>query len=240
MNLRRTIAAATLCLASVVLAAAGPRLAPEQLRHIRTVAVISSLGNSFQFERVPDSAFEWLHAPDSRFLETSDWQIDPLVAKTLRENLSKRFKVEAIAYKPADFATWNAALLRRATLDLNGDPGIDAYVIVLRDWRRDEIGDSVHRLGGLGLYRRDGRKSKYGIYACYRIVVVDALTGAMLASRAAVQPDGAMPWLPADAALWPKTPNDLSDAQRSALAADEKKLIGATLLRTLIQMNLTR
>jgi hypothetical protein len=229
-----------LCLASILLGAAGPRLAPEELRHIRTVAVISALGNSFQFERVPDSAFEWLHAPDARFLETSDWQIDPLVTKALTEYLSKRFKVEPVAYKPADFATWNALLLRRATLDLNGDPGIDAYVIVLRDWRHDEIGDSVHRLGGLGLYRRDGRKPKYGVYACYRIVVVDALTGAVFASRAAVTPDGALPWLPADAALWPKTPNDLSEAQRSILAADEKKLVGATLLPTLIQMNLTR
>jgi hypothetical protein len=229
-----------LCLASLFLIAAGPRLAPEQLRHFRTVAVISALGNSFQFERVPDTSFEWLHAPDSRFLETSDWGIDPLVEKTLTENLSRRFKVEPIAYRPADFSTWNATLLRRATLDLNGDPGIDAYVVVLRDWRHDEIGESVHRLGGLGLYRRDGREAKYGVYASYRIVVVDALTGAVLASRAAVLSNGALPWLPAGAALWPKTPNDLSGAQRSILAADEKKLVGATLLRTLIQMNLTR
>lgn len=236
----RAAAAAGFVLAAILLGAAGPRLAPEQLRHIRTVAVISALGNSFQFERVPDTPFEWLHPPDSHFLETSDWGIDPLVEKMLTENLAKRFKVETIAYKPAEFATWNAELLRRAALDLNGDPGIDAYVVVLRDWRRDEIGESVHRLGGLGLYSRDGRKPKYGIYACYRVVVVDALTGAILASRAAVMPDGALPWLPADAALWPKTPNDLSEAQRSMLAADEKKLIGATLLRTLIQMNLTR
>jgi hypothetical protein len=240
---RRTIAAAGFALAAIFLGAAGPytdRLAPDQLRHIKTVAVISSLGNSFQFERVPDAPFAWLAPPDSRFLETSDWKIDPLVTHTVTAGLARRFKVETIAYKPADFSTWSAMLLTRATLDLNGDPGIDAYVLVLRDWRRDAIGGSVHQLGGLGLYRKDGARPKYGVFACYRVVVVDALTGAMLASRAARFPNGALPWVQANADLWPKTPNNLSDAQRTTLAADEKALIDATLLPTLIQMNLTR
>lgn len=234
------MAAAGFMLAACFLAAAGPytdRLSPDELRHIRTVAVISALGGSFQFERVPDGPFAWLAPPDSRFLEISDWGLDPLIARTVTTSLAKRVKVETIAYKPADFSTWNASLLKHAALDLNGDPGIDAYVLVLRDWRSDAIGGSAHRLGGLGLYRNDGR---YGVYACFRVVVVDALTGTILASRAAVMPNGALPWLPAAPELWPKTPDHLTETQGTALATDEKKLIDATLLPTLLQLNLTR
>ncbi|MGO8714166.1 MAG: hypothetical protein ACLQUZ_19285 [Rhizomicrobium sp.] len=226
-----------------VLCAAGPysgRLSPGDLRHIRTVAVISAVGHSFLFQHVSNKAFEWLGPPDSHFLEISDWALDPLVTREVTAALAKHFAIKPVVFEPADFSSWDYSLLRRDTLDLNVDPAIDAYVLILRDWRADEIGDSVHALGGLGLYRRDGGPAKYGVFASYRIVVVDAITGDTIASRAALLRDGALPWLPADPSLWPKTQNDLTDAQRATLQAEETKLIEATLLRTLAQMNLAR
>jgi hypothetical protein len=245
IHFRRSAAPASIFFAALLLSASGPyttRLSPLDHRTIKTVAVISALGHTFLFERVPSNDFEWLGPPDSHFLEISDWAIDPAAARTVTAALAKRFTVKPIVFRPADFSTWDYANLKSAALNLNGDPAIDAYVLILRDWRPDEIGYGVHGLGGLGLYRKDRARGhpKLGVFASYRIVVVDALTGDTIASRAALLPNNALPWLPEDASLWPKTPNALTDTQRAALAVAETKLIDATLQRTLVQMNLTR
>lgn len=216
------------------------RLSAKDLHRIKTVAVISALGGSFLFQHVRAGAFEWLGPPDSHFLEISDWNLDAEIEIETTRALATRFVVKPIFFEPADFSTWSYGLLKRNTLALNGDPAIDAYVLILRDWRPDDIGHSVHALGGLGLYRRDGAKMKFGVFASYRVVVVDALTGRTLASRPALLPSGALPWLPAAARLWPKTQNDLTPAQRDVLASDEMRLIDKTLLATLAKIGLTR
>lgn len=241
--MRRVGAAIFFVFAALALGAAGPysgRLSTDDLKHIKTVAIISAIGRSFLFQHVRDAPFEWLGPPDSHFLEISDWALDPLIMRDVTAALTSHFAIKPVAFEPANFSTWDVSLLRRDTLDLNADPAIDAYVMILRDWRGDEIGHSVHALGGLGLYRRDGRKPKYAVFASYRIVVVDANTGTVIASRAALTRDGHLPLLIADPKLWPQTPNDLSDAQRAILEADVTALIAATLPQTLARMNLAR
>jgi hypothetical protein len=230
-------------IAAVLLCAAGPytaKLSPPDLRRIHTVAVISALGSTFLFQHVRNTQLEWLGPPDSHYLEISDWALDQKIARDVTAALEKRFVVKPIAFESANFSSWNERLLRQASLDLNGDPAIDAYVLVLRDWHYDLIGHSVHELCGLGLYRRDGNAARYGVFAGYRVVVVDALTGDIIASREALTRDGKLPWAPVDPALWPKTQNDLTPAQRATLVADETGLLDATLVQTLQQLNLVR
>jgi len=79
-----------------------------------------------------------------------------------------------------------------------------------------------------------------GVFAAYRIVVIDAHTGEIFASRPATASAESLPWMETPTALWPKTPNDLSDAERVTLQADVSKLIDSTLLRTLARLKLTR
>jgi hypothetical protein len=239
---KRIAALTGFVLAALSGAAAGEEcLSRDDLGHIKTVGVISAVGQTFLFQHIRDARFEWFGPPDSHFLEISDWALDSLVTREVTTALAKRFAIKPVFYDPADFSAWDDGLLRHHTLDLNVDPAIDAYVLILRDWRRDEIGHSVHDLGGLGVYRRDEAKGvKLGLFASYRIAVVDALTGKTIASRAALFPDGALPWMPIAPALWPATQNDLTDKQSALLTADETKLIEATLLPTLSAMNLTR
>ena len=216
--------AAALLLAALS-SAAGPysgRLSDDDLDRIRTIGIVSDIGHSFVFEQVRERRAEWFGPPDSHFLETSDWGLDAHANELARTALGPRLTVKPVAFVPADFSSWDYALLKHATLDLNADPAIDAYVLILRDVCGDAIGHSVHALEGLGLYRRG---TKLGLFACYRIVVVDALTGDTLASRAAGTQG--LPWLPV--AFWPRTPNDLTAPQSAALAGLETKLIDATL-----------
>lgn len=233
---------AALGLLAWFLSAAAPSFGdPAPFGHrIKTLAVIPALGGTFLFEHLKAKPFEWLGPPDSRFLETSDWGLDQMILQKATAALGSRYSVKPIAFDAANFSTWNERLLRRNTLDLNGDPAIDAYVLVLRDWRGDAIGHSIHDLGGLGLYRRDGRNRIYGVFACYRIVVVNALTGDVMASRPALLPNGGLPWLTVDSELWPRTPNDLTPRQRATLIADETRLIGQTLGPALKAIGLAR
>jgi hypothetical protein len=229
-------------LLTVALSASGPgALSPPDLARIRTVAIISAVGQSFAFERVHPSSFEWFAPPDSRYLEISDWKIDDDVTREITAALSGRVTIKKVNFQRADFGTWNYAWLRQRVFELNGDPGIDAYILVLRDWHYDAIGNSVHDLQGLGLYRHDSQsgENREGVYASYRIVVIDANTGAIYASRAATMPDGSLPWTPTQPSLWPATPNDLTVAQQKSLEADLALLIGKTLPRALAGIRLT-
>ena len=130
-------------------------LAPLDLARIRTVAIISAVGESFAFERVRPLRFEWFAPPDTRYLEISDWKIDDDVTRDVTSLLPRRVAIKKVFFQRTDFGTWNYAILRQNIFKLNGDPGIDAYILILRDWHYDAIGHSVHDLQGLGLYRRD-------------------------------------------------------------------------------------
>ncbi len=234
----RAVLVAVLCVVALPAAGSPASNSPTpDLRRIKTVAVISALGSSFQFERVLDRPWEWLGPADSHFLEISDWGLDRLITDEVTAALTRYFAVKPIAFVEADFSSLNGSLLKRAALDLNGDPSIDAYIFILRDRRPDTLGFSAHDLDGLGLYRSD-RAGKLAVYASYRVVVVNAYTGDIMASLPALTAKGALPALAAGAALWPPTPNALTQPQRDQLLGDEKKLIEATLIPTLKELNL--
>jgi hypothetical protein len=217
-------------------------LAPPDLAKIRTVAIISALGQTFSFENVRPWTFEWMGPPKTRYLEISDWKIDDTITKDITSALAKRITVKPSKFREGDFSTWDYASLRQQIFLLNDDPNIDAYILVLRDWHWDAIGASGHDLQGLGLYRRDytSGEKRYGLFASYRIAVVDANTGAVYASSAVTMPDGKLPWADAPATLWPSTPNDLTPAEQKALSDGVTKLIAATLPRALAEMKLTK
>jgi hypothetical protein len=194
------------------------------------------------FERVPDRPFEWIAPPEASFLEISDWGIDEAVTRKIGVLLGPRYHVQPIDISHQDFDTWTYASLARYIRDLPlPETPVDAYLLVLRDWRGDEIGRSDHEVGGLGLYRRDfgGGRERLGAFASYRLLLANADTGDIIAEAPALLPNSGLPWLPATRSLWPPTQNDLTDAQRRVLQADLEKLIDATLPLALGKLGLT-
>ena len=193
------------------------------------------------FEQVSDRPFEWIGPPEASFLEISDWNIDDDVTKMITAALEPRYSVQAIAIEDQVFDTWTYDLLSRRVREMPvPETPVDAYLLVLRDWRADVIGGSVHQLGGLGIYRRDlprGGK-RVALFASYRLVLMEPEHGGILVSRAALLPDGRLPTLPVSSSLWPLTQNDLTDAQRKALQHDILQLLAESLPTTLRQMGL--
>jgi hypothetical protein len=204
---------------------------------IKTVGIISAIGESFMFEHVSASPLQWLGPPDSSFLEIGDWGIDARVTREAAQALSKTFAVKPVAFEEAGFDnwTWPRLLDHIRQLPLPTD-GIDAYVVILRDWRSDEIGGSAQQIAGLGLYRMDGDRPRTAVFACYRIAVIDARDDTILASRAVLARDGKLPWLSVAPSLWPKTQNDLTAPQTAILEKDSRALIDQTLAPALNQM----
>jgi len=219
-------------LVAFLLTAPGPyaqRLPPHS--NIKTVGIISAIGQSFMIERVPASPLQWLGPPDASFLDIGDWSVDARVTREATQALSKKFSVRSVAFEEADFDswTWPNLLDRIAQLPVPME-NIDAYVVILRDWRGDEIGGSVHQLAGLGLY---SRQSRTGVFASYRIAVIDARSDSIVASRAVLTRDGQLPWIPVAPAVWPRRRYDLTTAQISLLQTDVRVLIDKTLVPTL-------
>jgi hypothetical protein len=209
--------------------------------NIRSIGIIAALGDTCMFERVPDRPFEWIAPPEASFLEISDWGIDSAVTNEIARSLGSHYRVQSVTVERQDFDTWTYDFLARDVRELPiQETPVDAYLLVLRDWQRDEIGGSNHQLGGLGLYRRDSRqgRSRFGVFASYRLVLVDPDNGRVIASRPAQLPDGRLPWILAGASVWPRTSNDLSQSQRNELRADFLGLINTSLSATLRRMGL--
>ncbi|MGH6888794.1 MAG: hypothetical protein ACREHF_06315 [Rhizomicrobium sp.] len=193
------------------------------------------------FERVPNRPFEWIAPPQASFLEISDWGLDDAITRKIADLLGSRVRVQAIDISQQDFETWTYASLDRHIRELPlPETAVDAYLLVLRDWRGDEIGRSNHHVGGLGLYRRDlsGGRERLGVFASYRLLLVNPDTGEVIVEAPALLSDGHLPWLPAARSLWPRTQNDLTAARRHTLNEDFMKLIDETLPAALRKLGL--
>jgi hypothetical protein len=209
------------------------------LARIKSIGIIAALGDTCMFERVADTRFEWIAPPEATFLEISDWNLDDRVIDTITQQLAPHRLLQTVTIEHQDFDNWTYDTLTRRIRELPvPETPVDAYLAVLRDWSRDPIGRSDHEVAGLGLYRRDaaGGSERIGVFADYRLVLIDAETGALIASRAARLPSGSLPWVSGRPSLWPATQNDLTEAQRQDLQADFLKLIGESLPHTLQQM----
>ena len=216
-------------LASIVFSAWAPK--PPHVG-IRSIGIIAAVGDTCMFEHATDKPFEWIGPPEASFLEISDWGIDDAATKAITAILLPRYHVQSIAIEHQYFDTWTWDSLSRRIRELPvPETPVDAYLLILRDWRGDEIGNSDHQLGGLGFYRRDfgGGRQRYGAFASFRLVVMEPDHGGIIASRAALLPNGHLPWMAVSPALWPRTQNDLTDAQRRTLQSDFLKLIDASL-----------
>jgi hypothetical protein len=222
-------------------------LEPQKRADIRSVAVISALGDQFDLEYLGFVVF--LNKSEQ---VTVDWKIDDHVRDMVTAKLKDRYQIVPVPYSPADvvaessfeertFGTTSGMVerLRKAV-----PPGqVDAVVFVAPYGIQTGYG-VIEQLEGLGLYNRAVNYRGAAVFAAYRVVVFDGRTFETLATaRSTLPPAGfyritsplvRMPW------RWAGEPwSSLTDAQRGDMRKTLLELIDRTMTRALSDVSLT-
>ena len=248
-SLRRIRHSAILVLSVALAACASFETSESKLRSIRTVGIVSAVGDEFNVTR---AGLTGLNSDDRRYAIAS-WDIDGLIVRQSEAALSRRFQIEPLTYqrdafanpgKRSPFAPINLvredalkALLRN---QLSSQPR-DAYIVIVK--AKSSIGPSNRTVEGIGAVAYDAvLGSSHQLHALYEIEVVDGHSFDVIEARAAAPLDEvglerlAGPSRLVDASLMPSA-GDV--ARNDVLRESITDLIERSLPRTLRDLRLT-
>lgn len=175
-------------LASVILLALGGSAnawfenRSQRLQSIKTVGIISAIGDQFSLVRAG------LTVPDNspRHFPIGSWGLDDLITRQATVAISGRFQVQPVTYDRAAFATTRESGIAPVKL-VRGDPfktlvresvtpqGLDAYIVITK--ARANIGSGGQKLEGVGLATYGTLLESYSqIHALYEIRLIDGKT----------------------------------------------------------------
>ena len=242
----RTSALGKLVLFAFLLAFAGcatapSELAPEAAAKLKTVGIISAIGDNLNYEQVAITAFsnDLFHKP------VGDFGIDKYVTDLIARDLGKTYDIRPVQYNSATFAAADFSFSEDADDSLgklvraNATPNdLDAYIVVLSASSGIDVTNQV--ANGLGVARRAmAFYHLHWAHALYGIAVVDGHTGKVLAWHGA--PGGqqklgllesaalAGPYKDVDETYWPEDPEHISDAQAKLVVDLVKSLIAQSM-----------
>jgi hypothetical protein len=154
----------------------------SKLQAVKTVGVISAVGDQFVFSKAGLTGFD----NASRSVSVASWALDDFFAQQATTMLSGRFQVKPVSYPRATFAAVSESALRPVEL-IRGDrfkklvetevtpPGLDALVVITR--ARADLGAGGRKAEGIGLVTYSTMTESYSaIHALYEIRVVDGKT----------------------------------------------------------------
>lgn len=168
-----------------------------KLQRIKTVGVISAVGDQMTFARAGLTGLD----NASRSVSIQSWKLDELIVNQASAALSGHFQVQPVSYKRAAFATVEKDSPLRPVNVLN-DPfkklvqsevspqGLDAYVIITK--AKANLGAGGRKVEGIGYVTHDALlDSSSQIHALYEVRVIDGKTFDVIEKRAAVPFDNA-------------------------------------------------
>jgi hypothetical protein len=179
----RVIALVFTCV--LVWPAAARDLTTSDGRPVRSIAVISRLGDGVNVMYVPT----FLPASEAKhgFVPIPDWKIDEHVEQRIGLALGGRFSVlplsaGEVAGRGTDI--WNTDDVGENFRKIGPRAEVDAYVLVVTAVDADDIGNAPVPLFGLGFYHRTNMLVKIdAVYAVYDLMILDAKTGRELARQ---------------------------------------------------------
>ena len=153
-----------------------------KLQAVKTVGIISAVGDHFVFSKAGLTGFD----NGSRSVSIASWALDDFFVQQATSLLSARFQVKPVSYSRATFAAINESPLRPVEL-IRGDrfkklvetdvtpQGLDAFVVITR--ARADLGAGGRKVEGIGLVTYSTMTESYSaIHALYEIRVVDGKT----------------------------------------------------------------
>jgi hypothetical protein len=215
----------------------------DEYNNIHTIAVISRVGDTFNFKEVGGTVF----SNSDKSIQVPDWGIDDKIASLATEVLSSRFTVLSVrpsASSPVGMSGLSATPdVMMLIHSLPPETKADAYVVI-GQWTR-QIPTTNQSLSGLGLYRQGkifGGHNDW-LHADYAVSVIDGKTLKQIDYGTARMNDGgywnSLPaFVPTDEANWADTPDTLSDSQKQAIKTQLFQLLEKSLPHALVSANL--
>jgi hypothetical protein len=188
---RPSVNFATVLLAVSVSACASFETRQTKLQGVKTVGVISAVGDEITFARGGLTGLD----NRSQSFPIGSWGLDDLIVQQVTEVLNGRFQVQPVAYKRAAFAAVKETPLPPVDL-IRGDPfkklvqtevspqGLDAYIVITK--AKSNFGGGGRKVEGIGFIRYGTVMESYNqIHALYDIRVFDGKTFDVIEKMAA-------------------------------------------------------
>jgi len=169
----------------------------EKLRLVKTVGIVSAIGDQFTLAKTGLTGL----GSNSRSVSIASWGLDDLIVQRVTEVLSVRFQVQPVSYSRATFAAIQESPI--AAVDLvRGDrfkklvqtdvspQGLDAYIVITK--AKANFGGGNRKVEGVGLITYSAVLESFGLlHALYEIRVVDGRTFDVIEKMAAGPADNA-------------------------------------------------
>ena len=227
--------------------AAAATAKPIDLSGIRTIGVISDIGQHVALSSMGLTAF----SNSYDMIDSSNWGIDEKATGAIADLLRDHFAIRRIIADPVAFSTLpKPGFLERPdqvqvpveelVSRLTDRDGIDAY-LVCYPMRAEDPLNGV--LSGVGVFRRGGLGERFTLHAFFDCDLIDARTNKTLArGESMLGPETLfsrpLPEQPADKSIWAEHSGDLSAEQRDALRTAVTDLVARSLPWALAEIGL--
>ena len=192
---RRIVLCLAIAITSAVLgAAAAFETRATKLQAIKTVGIISAIGEEMSLTQAGLTGI----GNTGQSASISTWGLDELIVQQVTKLLSGRFRVQPVSYRRAAFAAIRDSAVAPVNL-LRSDPfkelvrsdvapqGLDAYIVITR--ARSKLGNG-RNVEGVGLAQYRTLLADYGlIHALYEVRVIDGKSFDVIEKRAAAPLD---------------------------------------------------
>jgi hypothetical protein len=226
----------------LLVACAPQRAAREDLARVKTIGVVSAVGDLLRFQTVGMIA----PGQDIKDANIEAWRIDDMVEAHIVAALGRRYDARPIPAARAALSSASGAKVAEAARAALGGAGMDAYLVVSKEFAR--VGSSNQSVRGAGVLRWNrGLTTQYHAHALYRLTLVDGRNFGVLADRSSVQLtlffsaataiDG--PSRQVDASYWIDAPEKLTNDQQQLLRTAIRAILEQNLPNTLRDAGLT-
>jgi hypothetical protein len=233
-------------------------LSPQTTSAIKTVGIVSALGDTLTLTRV--ASIPLAGGSTDKEASIAEWRIDAFVADAAKQLLGNQFDVNQVTYNPKTFVFHQSpdeffpkdSLSEKEIVDALrsvSPQGLDAYIVITRLNARDDILRQVSGLEGIGIYEKNFITATNGIYvyAYYQVSVVEGRTFKIITRANGFVPDNSigfevrrLAYAPGDP-MWENEEYDrLSASQKHDVESRMKDLISRSLQNTLRSLNLAR
>jgi hypothetical protein len=204
----------------------------------RRVGIVSVVGSEFTFKHVGTTAF----TNEAKTVLVPQWGLDRFIAETLGERLKSRYTIEptefpADRFRQLDSTSFGAFTILQSVGDAVREhvqpAGLDAYIVVIKADRGDEISNTNQALIGVGLLDRTvlSRRAD-ALYTAFDIYIVDGRTYRVVSHAAGARYEktiltqvAQMPFRIVDADLWRDSPDAMTPEQTARIKVILQELL---------------